>query len=91
MHAYVCKFKCEHNKIISLFSENDPSSTLKDWVQAEEPAGGSGGENMGWAFDGAVCGVFMTRQRQARNELTDQSFLLARRINSSVLTVYIKL
>lgn len=47
--------------------------------------------NKGWAFDGVVSGVFMTRQRQQRNELTDQSFLLACWINSSVLTVYIKL
>lgn len=47
--------------------------------------------DMRWAFDGAVSVVFMTRQRQPRNELTDQSFLLACWINSSVLTVYIKL
>lgn len=33
--------------------------------------------NEGWAFDGISSGVFMTRQRQQRNELTDQSFLLA--------------
>lgn len=30
--------------------------------------------NKGWAFDGVSSGVFMTRQRQQRNELTDQSF-----------------
>lgn len=44
-----------------------------------ENGGATRGEplNEGWAFDGLSSGVFMTRQRQQRNELTDQSFLLA--------------
>lgn len=51
------------------------------WCRGRDGASGGGGgggpENEGWAFDGVSSGVFMTRQRQQRNELTDQSLLLA--------------
>lgn len=71
--SQILKKKRERGQTEAQTEEHGEAKALGSKMQREpgEPA------EEGWAFDGVSFGVFMTRQRQQRNELTDQSFLLA--------------